>query len=100
MFKKEDFMRVDDSSVRLYNQQAQIKSVSASADKVAEIVSSNTEKQPDVDRVEISADGKDAVSTTKMSDSERASLVQSLKDDLNNQMTRFTNMMVQNFQKQ
>ncbi len=93
-------MRVDDSSVRLYNQQAQTKSVSASADKVAEIVSSNTEKQPDVDRVEISADGKDAVSTTKMSDSERASLVQSLKDDLNNQMTRFTNMMVQNFQKQ
>lgn len=96
-------MRVDDSSVRLYNQQAQTKSVSAvsaSADKVAEIVSSNTEKQPDVDRVEISKDGKDAVSTTKMSDSERASLVQSLKDDLNNQMTRFTNMMVQNFQKQ
>ena len=57
----------------------------------------SAEKKPDVDRVELS---KDAKATTKMSDSERASLVQSLKDDLNNQMSRFTNMMVQNFQKQ
>ena len=42
----------------------------------------------------------DAKATSKMSDSERAALVKSLKDDLTNQMTRFTNMMVQNFQKQ
>ena len=35
-----------------------------------------------------------------MSDSERASLVKSLKEDLNNQMSRFTNMMMQTFQKQ
>ena len=35
-----------------------------------------------------------------MSDSERSALVQSLKDDLNNQMSRFTNMMTQMFQKQ
>ena len=35
-----------------------------------------------------------------MSKSDRAALVQSLKDDLNNQMSRFTNMMTQMFQKQ
>ncbi len=52
---------------------------------------------PDTDRVELSNDAK---VTNKMTDSERAALVKSLKDDLNNQMTRFTNMMVQNFQKQ
>lgn len=51
----------------------------------------------DTDRVELS---KDAKVTTKMTDAERADLVQSLKDDLNNQMTRFTNMMTQMFQKQ
>lgn len=54
-------------------------------------------KTPDTDRVELSGDTK---VITKMSDSERAALVKSLKDDLENQMTRFTNMMVQNFQKQ
>lgn len=52
---------------------------------------------PDTDRVELSSDAK---VTNKMTDSERAALVKSLKDDLTNQMTRFTNMMVQNFQKQ
>ncbi len=51
----------------------------------------------DVDKAELSTDTK---VTTKMSDSERAALVQSLKDDLNNQMNRFTNMMTQMFQKQ
>ena len=49
------------------------------------------------DRAEFS---KDARVTNKMSDSERAALVQSLKADLDNQMTRFTNMMAQIFQKQ
>lgn len=96
-------MRVDqDSAMRLYNQSMQatksasaVSAVSAET-KSAEETVAKAEK-PDVDRVELS---KDAKTTTKMSDSERASLVQSLKDDLNNQMSRFTNMMVQNFQKQ
>ena len=53
--------------------------------------------QANTDRVEFS---KDTKVTNKMSDSERASLVQSLKADLDNQMARFTNMMTQMFQKQ
>lgn len=96
-------MRVDqDMAMRLYSQPTQTKSasaVAAVADKqVADApASKDTEKKPDVDRVELSSDTK---VTSKMSDSERAALVKSLKDDLNNQMSRFTNMMVQNFQKQ
>ena len=35
-----------------------------------------------------------------MRDSDRAALVKSLKDDLDNQMSRFTSMMTQTFQKQ
>ena len=54
-------------------------------------------KKPDMDRVEISAEAK---VTTKMTDAERADLVKSLKDDLDNQMSRFTNMMMRTFQKQ
>ena len=57
---------------------------------------SGVQKQ-DTDRAEFN---KDMAVTSKMSDSERASLVQSLKEDLNNQMSRFTNMMMQTFQKQ
>ena len=53
--------------------------------------------QANTDRVEFS---KDTKVTNKMSDSERASLVQSLKADLDNQMARFTNKMTQMFQKQ
>ena len=94
-------MRVDqDSAMRLYNQPVQAKSASAVASVPVEAKAAETAEKadkPDVDRVELS---KDAKTTTKMSDSARASLVQSLKDDLNNQMSRFTNMMVQNFQKQ
>ena len=94
-------MRVDqDSAMRLYNQPVQAKSASAVSDVPVDAKAAETAEKadkPDVDRVELS---KDAKTTTKMSDSERASLVQSLKDDLNNQMSRFTNMMVQNFQKQ
>lgn len=52
---------------------------------------------PNTDRVELSADAK---VTTKMSDSQRAALVESLKSDLNNQMSRFTDMMMQMFNKQ
>lgn len=51
----------------------------------------------DTDRAEFN---RDMVVTSKMSDSERASLVNSLKEDLDNQMSRFTNMMMQTFQKQ
>lgn len=94
-------MRVDqDMTMRVYSQPTQTSSasaLSAAAEKQTSDVAASTERQPDVDRVEISKDAKDA---SKMSASERASLVQSLKDDLNSQMTRFTNMMVQNFQKQ
>ena len=95
-------MRVDqDAAMRVYSQPVQTKSTSAVSAEIAEKQTKDAavsaEKKPDVDRVELS---KDAKATTKMSDSERASLVQSLKDDLNNQMSRFTNMMVQNFQKQ
>ncbi len=53
--------------------------------------------QANTDRVEFS---KDTKVTNKMSDSERASQVQSLKADLDNQMARFTNRMTQMFQKQ
>ncbi len=93
-------MRVDqDMAMRVYSQPAQTTStaaVPAAAQQTAD-AAAGAAKQPDTDRVELSSDAKAA---TKMTDSERASLVQSLKDDLNNQMTRFTNMMVQNFQKQ
>ena len=60
-------------------------------------VDSNKNSQPNKDRVEFSSDTK---VSNKMSDSERAALVQSLKADLDNQMARFTNMMTQMFQKQ
>ena len=95
-------MRVDqDMAMRLYSQPTQTRNasaVAAAADKQVTDAAANkdAEKKPDVDRVELSSDAK---VTSKMSDSERAALVKSLKDDLNNQMSRFTNMMVQNFQK-
>lgn len=53
--------------------------------------------KPNTDRMDFSNDTK---VTQKMSDSERAALVKSLKADLDNQMVRFTNMMTQMFQKQ
>ena len=56
-----------------------------------------TTSKTNTDRVEFS---KDTKVNGKMSDSERAALLQSLKADLDNQMTRFTNMMTQMFQKQ
>lgn len=76
----------------------------AAMDKVAEEkgkdavkgVDNNTSKT-NTDRVEFS---KDTRVTNKMSDSERAALVKSLKADQDNQMSRFTNMMTQMFQKQ
>lgn len=60
-------------------------------------VDSKTTTANSADKANFSADTK---VTKKMSDSERASLVQSLKADMNNQMDRFMNMMTQMFQKQ
>lgn len=70
--------------------------VAQKQDSAVEATKSATAKA-NTDRVELS---KDSQVTKKMSDSERASLVQSLKADLENQTTRFTNMMMQIFNKQ
>ena len=85
------------AAIRQYTQNVQsAKAVTApAAETKAEDSASAVQK--DVDRAEFS---KDTAVTSKMSDSDRAALVQSLKDDLNNQMSRFTNMMTQMFQKQ
>lgn len=86
-----------DVAVRQYTRNVQsAKAVTAPAADTKEEASAGA-VQKDVDRAEFS---KDTAVTGKMSDSERAALVQSLKDDLNNQMSRFTNMMTQMFQKQ
>ncbi len=68
---------------------------SAAPKKETEAAASEA-KKPDTDRAEISS----TPDISKMSKSERAALVQSLKDDVNNQMARFTNMMLQTFHKQ
>lgn len=88
-----------DAAVRQLNQSVQQtqaaapKSDAAAASSKKDAVKAQT---PDVDKVELSKD----TDITKMSESDRAALVKSLKDDLNNQMSRFTNMMTQMFQKQ
>ncbi len=83
--------------VNAYNSSSVSAVTAQAADtKKAEAASSEA-KKPDMDRVEISAEAK---VTTKMTDAERADLVKSLKDDLDNQMSRFTNMMMRTFQKQ
>lgn len=90
-----------DYTVRQYSQNTRSTQTSAvgsssaaSSDKAAETTSKTT--APDVDRAEFSRD----TDITKMSDSDRSALIKSLKDDLNNQMSRFTSMMTQTFQKQ
>lgn len=90
-------MRQYTQSVSPYSGASAAAAVSAPEVKQTEKAEDSKAQKPDTDRVELSQDAK---SITKMTDSERAALVQSLKDDLTNQMTRFTNMMVQNFQKQ
>lgn len=88
-----------DAVARQYSQSVQQTHVTASTtDAAAASSKKDTAKAetPDVDKVELSKD----TDITKMSKSDRAALVQSLKDDLNNQMSRFTNMMTQMFQKQ
>lgn len=87
-----------DSAVRQYNQSVQ-QTKSASSASSADAASKQAAVKPetaDVDKAEFSKD----TDITKMSSSDRAALVQSLKDDLNSQMSRFTNMMTQMFQKQ
>lgn len=87
-----------DAAVRQYTQNVQsAKAVTAPAATETKEDTSASAVKKDVDQAEFS---KDTSVTTKMSDSQRAALVQSLKDDLNNQMSRFTNMMTQMFQKQ
>ena len=87
------------TDIRQYTQTVQnmekASTVTVDAPDMKETVSS-VQKQ-DVDCAEFN---KDRAITSKMSESERASLVQSLKEDLSNQMSRFTNMMMQTFQKQ
>lgn len=88
-----------DVASRQYSQTVQQAQSTAAADKTgAASKQENTgaAAKPDTDRVELSKD----TDITKMSASDRAALVKSLKDDLNNQMSRFTNMMTQMFQKQ
>lgn len=97
-------MRVDDLYSQGYDYAVNAKNTAAAATAAAsqkkgtEESSKTGAQAANTDRVELSSDAKAA--TSKMSDSERASLVQSLKADLDNQMNRFTNMMMGMFQKQ
>ena len=101
--KRRTNMQVNqDTAIRQYTQAVgnySKTSAASSAGKQA-TASEGTEaskvQKPDVDTVEISKDNQ----VTKMSASDRASLIQSMKSDLENQTTRFINMMTQNFQKQ
>lgn len=69
----------------------------AESGKAAEAEAAEGKAEQAADSVELSSDAK---SINKMSDADRAALVKSLKADLDNQMTRFINMMTQTFQKQ
>lgn len=83
--------------VNAQNTSAVSKVSAIKGEKETESVTSENASKPNTDRAEFS---RDTQVTKKMSDSERAALVESLKADLDNQMTRFTNMMTQIFQKQ
>lgn len=88
-----------DLAVRQYAQATQSAkaTVANSANaEVSQVAPEASAVKPDVDRVELSKD----TDITKMSESDRNKLVDSLKADLDNQMSRFTNMMTQMFQKQ
>ncbi len=67
-----------------------------SAEKETEKGSSVQNKAENRDRAAFSRD----TDILKMSEDDRAALVKSLQEDLDNQMARFTNMMTQVFQKQ
>ena len=88
-----------DLAVRQYAQATQSAKTTAANSanaEVSQVAPEASAVKPDVDRVELSKD----TDITKMSESDRNKLVDSLKADLDNQMSRFTNMMVQTFQKQ
>lgn len=70
---------------------------SAGAAKTAETEAAEGQAEEKADSVDLSSDAK---SINKMSAEDRAALVKSLKADLENQKTRFINMMTQTFQKQ
>lgn len=70
---------------------------SAVAAKTAETEAAESQAEEKADSVDLSSDAK---SINKMSAEDRAALVKSLKADLENQKTRFINMMTQTFQKQ
>lgn len=97
-------MRVDDLYSQGYDYKVNAKNtaaadaVAASQKSAADDTAKKGTNAVDTDRVELSADAKAA--TGKLSDSERAALVESLKADMDNQMNRFTNMMMGMFQKQ
>ena len=81
------------------NANTAVKAAEAAAKQDKNTVDAVADKttKPNTDRVEFS---KDSQVPKKMSDSERAALVQSLKADMENQKARFTKMVMQMFQKQ
>ena len=81
------------------NANTAVKAAEAAAKQDKNTVDAVADKttKPNTDRVEFS---KDSQVTKQMSDSERAALVKSLKGDMENQTARFTNMVMQMFQKQ
>ena len=81
------------------NANTAVKAAEAAAKQDKNTVDAVADKttKPNTDRVEFS---KYSQVTKKMSDSERAALVKSLKADMENQTARFTNMVMQMFQKQ
>ena len=86
-----------DAAVRQYTQAAQTTGKAGAAVDSSKDTAAAAAPKQDVDQADLS---KDTAVTGKMSSSDRAALVQSLKADLDNQMSRFTNMMTQMFQKQ
>jgi anti-sigma28 factor (negative regulator of flagellin synthesis) len=98
-------VKINDNYQNIQNNFAYVNANNAAAaSKVASEKDGSTDSSvkveattPNTDRVELSSDAK---VTNKMSDADRAALVESLKSDLNTQTTRFTNMMMQMFNKQ
>lgn len=100
-------MNVNNHMDLLYSQTTGSSSIYTQAAKKVEAVSKVTAEQStpekvsapktDKDQTEFS---KDTQVTAKMSEEDRAKLVDSLKADLEQQSTRFMNMMTQMFQKQ
>lgn len=98
-------MKINDNYQSIQNNFAYVNANNAAAaSKVASEKDGSAENSakvgaatPNTDRVELSSDAK---VTNKMSDADRAALVKSLKADMDTQTSRFTNMMMQMFNKQ